>query len=550
MINGSLDRSTLISTSSQLFDESSSDFGFEKAPKTSRIDDNPLFEKQGGRKFRSETPTHAPQFVRNCFVTHYTAQDSNGRCWNAEQSVINDDLLSDGPCGIGSEAKQTFLKSIFESIRSDSIKSDDEEDSVNQSLLFSANLSKWSEFKSSFERILLILKKEHFYTYPFQLRNALAISSRNFRENHFHELIQMIELVMNEHGRAPARSNFLLLLANYPKENMKLILTLLSSDSFFWNDLEKSAAPFFKNLKGIWDLFFKQIRFEKFNQNDLSIDELFKKCLKIMFNSNVSILELRFTQIQLFGKLSEGPISCKSFDRLLLVVKEINSFFSKNKTLNTIQNREKIQHVIQLISNHFFKTLMPIMEDSEFHFPKIPENSENMEIFRKVLEIFSDPSFESLGICLNDDAFDLLCGVYATPELMESLLFSEQEKGKYNFKLLKLILDKCIPPNPFHLKPHNSYFSEWLSDNTNISKGLNVHYFPKFPEFRVYRFFFLKNMGWMDNQIFKRYFPYLDLKQKLIEKGFQEEPEKNDVELKTLKEGNHLNEKRKKAKHQ
>lgn len=492
-------------------DSDDSDAQFEKERKFWSLLSHPngLFDINDPNDKKFETFI-APEFVRNCFVDNYTsdfkAREIAKMPLDHPIASINDDLLSDGPSGVGGEAKQRFLKSLLSIFQDDSF-------GLNSIKVFSAvcTLSNWDAFKENLVTLTKILNSH--------IINAIAIGCRSFQANHFQELIQILKQTFIQ-STSPSSSHFISLLSNFPGHNLKLICSLLSDDSFFWFDFEKVHHSNLKFLLNCWDDIFRKLEI----RNDVtSLTELISTLSKLSGDPNSDILKLRAIQtaiLKLFLNSNVSPVRlCEQF---LSIMKEMTPYVSKNNNNNHNEQQTSIhfKQTCQVLSNHLFNLLNHFIHFNDLIsnvYFKIWKPANADEIFRNLVNVFSDPSTELLGISLNEDNFDILCGVYATPELLESMFFSNSEQivvGSFKFRVLKSILEHCIPPNPFPLKKPATEFSKWMLNDKEVEFETRRS-FPWFDSFEDFRYF---EYNMEDEKYLKRFLPYLELKKQIEEK--------------------------------
>jgi len=136
-----------------------------------------------------------------------------------------------------------------------------------------------------------------------------------------------------------------------------------------------------------------------------------------------------------------------------------------------------------------------------------------------------------LEIEISENGYDVLCGIYGTPELMKAMLFLNEGKA-----FLSKLLNHCIPPIPFPVTPENKQ-AEWGNflrsekDDTYQYTGYGS-FLSNLNKFRYFRYFDISSGPGFGGGIVlrKKWIPYLELKRKLEneEESSNSEKEEDD----------------------
>lgn len=456
--------------------------------------------------------TLAPKFVRNCFVEGYT-QNSAKSSWDFPETIINDDLDSEGPCGLGGEAKQQIMKSLFSIIFTYNL------DVIYEGryvtfypvllLSFAANLSDWDRFKTVLDyflktkefdilRLPNISQPDHPENIA-HLISAVVVGCRNFQMNHFQELVEAIKFLVPKFS-SPKRTQFILELSNHFQQNLKIISTLLNDDQFFFEDFQKCDNFYLKFLIDVWKNIFNKITEKKIDLLVKDPQQNISLLLNELQESSKNIISTRMIQFQLFDLIvnSDAKQSWNLFEKLLSIAQQ-------KLGLQIYQHKP----LFKLISNYFFSHTIPPLEDRNLDYfknlPKrIPEHG-NVSL-ESILNIFLNPISQSLGLTLEEKELDGICSTFADAQVLESY-FKKYSGESDKIEILNLILDHCIPPNPFPSDDPHVAFWAFVNDDS----GLDYWLFHGL-EVRLLRFFEFRRKG---NKLFKKYFPFIALKEKL-----------------------------------
>lgn len=488
-------------------------------------------------------PRPAPNFVSNYFIEDYTIQPKSSskklEVWNHPIVCLYEDLENDGVC---SDAKLKFMKSIFSTI-CEIPKSELDDESLIHLFSFSANLSDWDRFKDIYMKV----PKDDSDSLIF----AVVVGCRKFQHANekFEELVKLVTDLLSKLV-FPGISLFFYQLSLHAEQTIKIAKKFLVDDKLFLNEFKscrsrRELSILVSNWKIAMDRFSRigsnnNINYN--NNNNNNIDNEQKKetqisnILEPLFDSKeLDVISKRKLQVELLElSVNSKYETWELFEHFyLLIVTECVEKFEKSNNQPELEKRLKDTFVP--ICNIALKSLFENLiqkpekatkghEQNFFKLPKLPENAE--QIFKSIAKVFSNSCFshsifQSFEIGLNhDDFFDVLCGIFANPKMLESMWFLENDDEKYDRKILKLLIEKCIPNvSIFSTTKVEQRFQKWFESDLD---SVDRYYFPKLP-FSQFRYF-----EWNEEsrEYVKKYFPYLELKKKIENQEKELEKEK------------------------
>lgn len=467
--------------------------------------------------------TPIPIFVKSIFVTGYLEppkvrnQKFSSNFWDIPFSSLNNDVVgSDGPSGIGGEAKQKFAKSLCSNLFTSSTTIQNpikqvQELSVNGGRFATAMMVSLAVYVNNWEKFREILtltndltQKQASPMFFDELIDSLVVAVRTFQSSHFQDLSNILRIVLIRFP-SPRRASFFQALTNTIdfEKNTKIGLNLISNDYVFWSDFEKHDLF-------SWTVQKLKAAISILEKSSLpSIISFSDENFKNYVSQRPEKLSSRLILICLIEMFDKTTISdWKPFKDLLCIAKYVAT--------SSQDEMKQGKKLIQLVADHLFIALFPPKDSADkyrerYKIPIPPANYE--ETMDQICKIFFHPVMLSLGIVLSEPAINVLCGVYAHPSFFRAKLLLGTNKKHY----LKL-LEQCIPPTPFPITPDKNVL-EWtnfMNSTQDDSFTYNAYgtFLTSFNKFEYFRFFEAGKPLYGGFVLRKRYLPYLELKKK------------------------------------
>lgn len=515
----------------------------------------------------------APHFVQNAFVENYT----NVSCfpkpyqmpynvWDKPITCLNEDLMSDGPSGIGGVAKQKFAKLMLSVFFFKDQMTDqpmqlirDLDGSRNRYLFltylsFAAYLNDWKKCKELLQHYFTVISKmeknededisitlNNFYP---QFINVLITIARNFHQTTT-TTITVSPKELNEYLKAaismiPVQMRPDLLarfLANVPtKQNADLVIQMLSTGNIFWDLCEKSAP----NMQPVLRILSRINSNNKTDYNDDLLFPLFEGKLTEFISNHGGILN-RAVQIQLMALPNDK----------IHYVRWISTYAAQNFS-KTSEESKVARKVSQFIFDQYFENLFPSQNEAHLVYEEyyddnafdekekeyqsqkqitlMPKRLENGDrIFRNIVDVYLD---EFAKVEFHNHHSTSVFSIYATPEILRSSVKNGflEPKGCLDI-IASFIPHERLTFSQSNEPQHNAQqFRTWL-----FKSGLNTapfeyqtHHEKFYFEVQKFRYFpfwsFSENLSPDGSRLIrleKKWIPYLILK--------------NDIENGTLK---------------